>query len=111
MATGSGWWAMAHSHSTELSPGDQLALLQMARQAVAIELGSEHQPVAGEQSPAMAMRRGVFVTLTRSGALRGCIGTLESDQPLMQSVPECARGDMPGNLSADRAGATQRREP
>ena len=40
----------------------------------------------------MGMRRGVFVTLTRSGALRGCIGTLEGDQPLVHSVPECARG-------------------
>jgi len=34
----------------------------------------------------------VFVTLKKSGALRGCIGTLEADDPLAIAVAKCAVG-------------------
>ena len=83
---------MAHSPFSDLSTGDRLVLLQLARQAIATELGAGEPQVPGDSCQTLDLRRGVFVTLTLGGALRGCIGTLESDQPLMHSVPECARG-------------------
>jgi len=33
-------------------------------------------------------KRGAFVTLTKKGRLRGCIGALEGDKPLYQLIPE-----------------------
>jgi AmmeMemoRadiSam system protein A len=35
-------------------------------------------------------KRGAFVTLTKKGRLRGCIGALEGDKPLYQLIPELA---------------------
>ncbi len=35
-------------------------------------------------------KRGAFVTLTKKGRLRGCIGSLEGDKPLYQLIPELA---------------------
>jgi len=35
-------------------------------------------------------KRGAFVTLTKKGRLRGCIGVLEGDKPLYQLIPELA---------------------
>jgi uncharacterized protein len=83
---------MALSPSTEFSAGDRQALLRLARQAIALELGldEEQQPKVSGQT--LALKRGVFVTLTHGGALRGCIGTLEGDRALQHSVPDCARG-------------------
>jgi len=39
----------------------------------------------------LALRRGVFVTLERGGALRGCLGRITGDRPLGEIVPAMAR--------------------
>jgi AmmeMemoRadiSam system protein A len=39
-----------------------------------------------------AEKRGVFVTLTLRGRLRGCIGTVEAFEPLGESIARCAAG-------------------
>ncbi len=83
---------MAQSPCTELSAADQLALLRLARQAIAGELGIHSTGRGDDHDGGLTLKRGVFVTLTRDGALRGCIGTFESDRALMHSVPECALG-------------------
>lgn len=83
---------MAHLPFTELSPSDHRILLRLARCTIAAELGVESPPETEAQTRALALRRGVFVTLTQGGALRGCIGTLESDKILQHSVADCARG-------------------
>lgn len=83
---------MAHSHCTEFSADDRRLLLQLARQAIANEFGGAGKEEPLTSIPALSLQRGVFVTLTRAGNLRGCIGTLESDKTLMHSVPDCARG-------------------
>jgi MEMO1 family protein len=36
--------------------------------------------------PELSQNRGLFVTLTKKGALRGCIGYIESDKPLYEIV-------------------------
>jgi uncharacterized protein len=66
-------------------------LLRIARRALDLAVeGREFLPElpddANLQQPA-----GVFVTLHSRGRLRGCIGRLGTDEPLVQVVAECAK--------------------
>ncbi len=66
-------------------------LLALARDA--IDHGIDGRPFAVDASswPAhCAARAATFVTLTVCGALRGCIGSLEPDQPLIADVADNA---------------------
>jgi uncharacterized protein len=67
-------------------------LLQTAREA--IRHGFEHADVLklnpSDYPPELRMPAAVFVTLTREGELRGCIGTLESGRPLVENVAHYA---------------------
>lgn len=63
-------------------------LLKLARAEIASKLG---QPgAASAQSDWLAEPGATFVTLTRHGELRGCIGTLEAHRPLGVDVRENA---------------------
>lgn len=63
-------------------------LLRLARAAIGERLG---RPAAAEASHARLHEPGAtFVTLTRQGNLRGCIGSLEAHRPLAQDVRENA---------------------
>lgn len=63
-------------------------LLKLARAEIASKLG---QPgAASTQSDWLAEPGATFVTLTRHGELRGCIGTLEAHRPLGVDVRENA---------------------
>lgn len=65
------------------------ALLTIARDAIAQRLGA---PPAPTLDAAVLHRPGAsFVTLTRNGNLRGCIGSLEAMRPLAEDVRENAR--------------------
>jgi AmmeMemoRadiSam system protein A len=74
------------------SEADRHKILKFARQVVveAVTLGRlpEHVPTDG----IFSQRRGVFVTLRNNGHLRGCIGVVEADTPLGDSVARCAAG-------------------
>ena len=74
------------------SEADRHAILKFARQVVveAVTLGRlpEHVPTDGVFSE----RRGVFVTLRNNGHLCGCIGVVEADTALGDSVARCAAG-------------------
>lgn len=60
------------------------ALLVRARNAIAAHLG---QPTQTEPAhPALNQPAATFVTLTQSGQLRGCIGSLQAHRPLDQDV-------------------------
>jgi AmmeMemoRadiSam system protein A len=73
-----------------LTAEERAVLLQAARQA--IEAGLEGgRPARGAGSGALAARRGAFVTLTRGGRLRGCIGFVVAQRPLLETVREAAR--------------------
>lgn len=73
-----------------LSEDDQRSFLELARRAVAeavchgrlLDLIPHHQ--------AFAERRGVFVSLHVGGRLRGCIGVIEGEKPLGESIVRCA---------------------
>jgi len=83
--------------STEGAPGtlgaaERRTLLDLARSSIRHGLSHRRpQPVEPLDFPA-ALRapRAVFVTLSRDGQLRGCIGHLEACQALVQDVAENA---------------------
>ena len=68
-------------------------LLTVAEQAVQLAVRDRraYQPALADYSPALAERGAVFVTLRRHGQLRGCIGTLEAVDPLVEAVADRAR--------------------
>jgi AmmeMemoRadiSam system protein A len=65
------------------------ALLAVARDSISHHLAG-HQPVVQVLAP-MPDASGVFVTITRGGELRGCLGTLELDGALASEVARWAR--------------------
>ncbi|MFA7270149.1 MAG: AmmeMemoRadiSam system protein A [Sterolibacterium sp.] len=62
-------------------------LLLLARNAIAANLGGAH-PSDPDQAahPLLTQPGAVFVTLTKNGELRGCIGSLEARRPLYEDV-------------------------
>jgi len=65
------------------------ALLARARNAIARTWGEA--PLPEPPHPALHAPGATFVTLRRSGALRGCIGTLRAERPLDEDVRLHAR--------------------
>jgi AmmeMemoRadiSam system protein A len=63
-------------------------LLRLARAAIAQRFGQTADE--GPQHEALEQPGATFVTLTRDGELRGCIGTLEAHRPLGVDVRENA---------------------
>jgi AmmeMemoRadiSam system protein A len=85
---------MAPSLSIKLRDTERDQLLQIARQSIRNGLrGGDALEVCLRDVPdALTSPLGVFVTLTRQDSLRGCIGAMQSSEPLAQSVAESAHG-------------------
>ncbi|MDD5175621.1 MAG: AmmeMemoRadiSam system protein A [Sterolibacterium sp.] len=67
-------------------------LLLMARNAIAEALGVAQSSNSGlPAGPELSQPGAVFVTLTRDGELRGCIGSLEAWRPLREDIVANAR--------------------
>lgn len=71
-----------------LKPEDRALLLRIARQAIEdVALQRPIQPLELEQLPDPLRREGAtFITLTKHGELRGCIGAIEPQQSLAEDV-------------------------
>lgn len=70
---------------------DQALLLALAREAIACGAAGDHSAIEREAlPPALARPAAVFVTLTRDGVLRGCIGGLEARHPLAEATARAA---------------------
>lgn len=72
-----------------LSEEQGQTLVRLARQQIEERLGLAAQAPAGAdelRAPAFLEKRGVFVTLHRNTALRGCIGSLAPVEPLGEGV-------------------------
>jgi AmmeMemoRadiSam system protein A len=84
------------------------ALLELARQAIAVAVGAANDTIAGaSQLPIFDRRCGAFVTLMRARRLRGCVGRIEPDGPLRTLIPSVARS---AALEDPRFGAVQSHE-
>ena len=75
-----------------LSEQAGMALVHAARQTLERALlHQEAQPqIALDQYPELKAASGLFVTLRRRGALRGCIGRIQTNEPLAKSLPAVA---------------------
>ena len=65
-------------------------LLHIARSAVREAVHGRPLPPLGDLSAALLAPRGAFVTLTRHGELRGCIGQVQPHSPLAEAVQQMA---------------------
>ncbi len=76
----------------DLNHQDKKTLLCIARDAINAKAKAEAlRPLDAYQlSPALLENGACFVTLTKEGYLRGCIGSLEASQSLAQDVQERA---------------------
>ena len=78
--------------SDSLTLEEKQTLLRIARQALELGVRGEKLPALDWEalSPRLRADGASFVTLTERGELRGCIGALETYQPLVEDVREHA---------------------
>ncbi len=76
----------------ELSPGEGQKLVEIARRAIEDKILNNriYEPSPEELSPKLKEKRGAFVTLTKNGELRGCIGHIYPVEPLYLAVRDNA---------------------
>lgn len=72
------------------TPPQRAELLAIARRAIRDKVSGRQETRPSPADPALAAPGAVFVTLTRAGALRGCIGYVEAVRPLAEAVAHCA---------------------
>ncbi len=75
-----------------LNNAERRTLLHLARATIDAGVSGRAKPkiLLNEYPATLRARRAVFVTLTLNGQLRGCIGTLQAEQPLVQAVVDAA---------------------
>jgi AmmeMemoRadiSam system protein A len=69
-----------------LTEGEKKAILGWCREIIRAHLGGLPRP----EGPALAGNGGVFVTLKKGGALRGCIGVFDWSKPLKETIARMA---------------------
>lgn len=74
----------------EISDEDRARLLRLARQCLEARVRRELPPAA-ERGGALDLRCGAFVTIHCAGELRGCLGRLQPDAPLADTVAHLAK--------------------
>ena len=89
---GYGAWALYGPEGDALDAGDRGELLRVAREALASRTKRGRDPELNEASfsPRLRGHGAAFVTLTRAGRLRGCIGSLKAHRPLVRDVADNA---------------------
>jgi AmmeMemoRadiSam system protein A len=82
--------ADAFARAGELTGAERQALLRAARESIAGHFHAR-RPVRPAPTGALAEHRGAFVTLHGAdGELRGCVGLMRSDRPLLETVARMA---------------------
>jgi len=83
---------MQTTPDTRLSDQERGTLLRIARNSISAAVSHTPLPEIDieKQSSALQAHGACFVTLTKEGGLRGCIGTMEPHQPLIKDVQEHA---------------------
>lgn len=89
---GAGKEKKASADKVSLTDAQRKLLLEIARRSVekAVRERSSYDPPApGDET--LLLERGAFVTLTKRGELRGCIGYVTPDYPLYIAIRDTAR--------------------
>jgi hypothetical protein len=83
---------LSTENSFQLDHPSQLELLEVARTSIQFGLGQGQPPTVNlaQYPPPLQALGASFVTLRIQGELRGCVGTLEAHQPLVQDVAQNA---------------------
>ena len=69
-----------------LNEADGSVLLKLAKQTIQAHVLKSRLPEYKADSPRLRANGATFVTITRNGQLRGCIGNIEPNMPLYRSV-------------------------
>jgi AmmeMemoRadiSam system protein A len=86
-----GYAAIAYSYEPmPLSKNEKGKLLKLARGILDKHLAGDEAAEIEVAKGNLAERRGAFVTLTKQGQLRGCIGYIQPVKPLAEAVQEIA---------------------
>jgi len=83
--------ASASGFESGLTDEQKKQLLQVARAAIKNALEGKPDPILESHDPIFKEKRGAFVTLTKHGNLRGCIGYVLAYKPLDETVIEMAK--------------------
>ncbi len=85
--------ATGASQPPAFNAAERKQLLALARRALGevVRTGKLPEPDIKDFPPSFALPKGSFVTLTKHGQLRGCIGNITPRQPLYQAILENAR--------------------
>ena len=75
----------------ELSEESKKFLVDLVRESIKLKFEGKDVPNFTPAAPELSAPMGVFVTLKKSGSLRGCIGRMESPHPLWRTVAVMAR--------------------
>lgn len=73
-----------------LTDAHRATLLALARQAIRDRVRGARRGSPRPADPALHAPGAAFVTLTRDGELRGCIGFIDAVRPLAEAVAHCA---------------------
>jgi len=76
----------ARTMENELNAEQQRRLLSIAREAIEQYVKTGRTLEVDETDPVLVRPGAAFVTLTKGGALRGCIGSLKAEAPLAETV-------------------------
>lgn len=82
---------LAKQRSTNMLSNEQKKeLLKIAKKSITEVVKSGKRIEASSSDPLLNERRGAFVTIKKNGKLRGCIGLIVSDRPLINVVNDMA---------------------
>ncbi|MBI4845763.1 MAG: AmmeMemoRadiSam system protein A, partial [Candidatus Omnitrophica bacterium] len=73
-----------------LSNEQRKKILEVARQSMTEYLKTGKRPKTTTTDPLFQELRGAFVTIHKNGALRGCIGRIIADKPLVEVIEDMA---------------------
>jgi uncharacterized protein len=73
-----------------LDADDRRVLLEIAREAIRLRLSAAPSPRPHAPSERLSRSGAAFVTLRRGDQLRGCIGHVEADRPLVDVIVRAA---------------------
>lgn len=80
-----------------LTPTDRTRLLAIARRAIRERVRGLPESVFSPEALGLRTPGAAFVTLTRGGTLRGCIGYVQAVHPLADAVAHCAASAATGD--------------
>lgn len=79
------------------TPEQRAELLSIARRAIRERVYGRADSRPASTDPALCAPGAAFVTLTRAGALRGCIGYVHAIRPLAEAIAHCAASAATGD--------------